>query len=77
MDQIFDEKTLYYNIISKRKSIPGEEKSKMQEKWKKVFESMLKCNIEFKNIFKLVEFGMFLSGTSLPVERVFSIVGNV
>lgn len=38
---------------------------------------MSKCNIEYQNIFKLVEFGMCLPGTSAPiVERVFLIMGN-
>lgn len=81
MDQLFDEKTLCCDIISKLKpkweALPEEEKPKTQEKWKEVFESMSKCNIEYQNIFKLVEFGMCLPGTSAPVERVFSIMGNV
>lgn len=38
---------------------------------------MLKCNIEFKNVFKWIEFGMFLPDMSLPVEWVFWIMRNV
>ncbi|XP_074030350.1 uncharacterized protein [Leptinotarsa decemlineata] len=82
MDQLFDEKKCCCDVIGelvpKWKALSEEKRpTTTQEKWKEVFESMSICNIHFKNIFKLVEFGMGLSGTSAPVERVFSIMGNV
>jgi len=74
MDQLFDEKTCCWDVLGKLvpkwKALPEEERPTTQEKWEEVL-SMTMCQIDFKNIFKLVEFGMCLPGTSAPVERVF------
>jgi hypothetical protein len=42
-----------------------------------LFKVFQKTDISCCNIYKMVEFAMSLPGTSAPVERVFSIMGNI
>jgi hypothetical protein len=46
-------------------------------KWQAIFKVFQKTDISCTNISKMVEFAMSLPGTSAPVERVFSIMGNI
>jgi hypothetical protein len=48
----------------------------IEEKWKAIFKVFQKTDISCSNISKMGEFAMSLSGTSAPVERVFSIMGG-
>jgi hypothetical protein len=49
----------------------------IEEKWKAILKVFQKTDISCSNISKMVEFAMSLPGTSSPVERVFSIMGNI
>jgi hypothetical protein len=49
----------------------------IEEKWKTIFKVFKKTDISCCNISKMIEFAMSLPGTSAPVERVFSIMGNI
>jgi hypothetical protein len=49
----------------------------IEEKWQAIFKVFQKTDISCTNISKMVEFAMSLPGTSAPVERVFSVTGNI
>jgi hypothetical protein len=81
IDDLFDERTLLNQVIQNQRVSSGSSSEKVpdtiEEKWKAIFKVIQKTNISCSNIYKVVEFAMSLPGTSAPVERVFSIMGNI
>jgi hypothetical protein len=81
IDDLFDERTLLNKVIQNQKVGCGSSTEKVphtiEEKWKAIFKVFQKTDIACTNISKMVEFPMSLPGTSAPVERVFSIMGNI
>jgi hypothetical protein len=78
---LFDERTLLNQVIQNQRVGCGSSSEKIpdtiEEKWKAIFKVFQKTDISFCNISKMVEFAMSLRATSAPVERVFSIMGNI
>jgi hypothetical protein len=69
------------NVIQNQKVGCGSSSEKVpdtaEEKWQAIFEVFQKTDNSCTNISKMVEFATSLPGTSAPVERVFSIMGNI
>ncbi|GLV33183.1 hypothetical protein CBL_10530 [Carabus blaptoides fortunei] len=74
MDSLFDELSLVNKIVRHEKF---KDDTSLSDKWMRIFKIARQTNICVNNIYKLVEFSLCLPGTSAPVERVFSMMGNI
>ena len=76
-DSLFDEKVLVKKDIYKCCEEDSWQKTSLKQKWVQIFKKFEEKDIRIPNFQKLIEFIFCLPGTSVPVERIFSIMNNM
>lgn len=73
-DSLFDEFNQMLNFTDERKSTWIDQKSSAESIWIEIFKHFRENSARLTNMEKLVEFALSIPGTSMEVERIFSLI---